>query len=332
MSFIRTLTGDIFPDEMGVTYSHEHIICRPPYWVEKENDDLILDQPESSLKEIIDFKKLGGQSIVDATAVDYGRDISAVTRISKETGINIIGTAGFNKGFLWSAGIPEHIKETIGGYDTYEQWIDSKSIDELADFIINEVESGLEDTNHKAGQVKFGTGYNTISPLEEKTLRAAARAHHHTKAPIHSHTEAGTMALEQIELLRQENINLKYLSFGHMDRNLDPFYHRQIAETGAFLSFDGVSKIKYAPESDRIQCILKLVDGGFENQILVSGDTARKSYFKYYKHGLGFYNILGNWLPRFKEEARQYGYDSDKLMQKFFIDNPKRCFTFKNRG
>ncbi|HIW12446.1 MAG TPA: phosphotriesterase [Candidatus Salinicoccus stercoripullorum] len=329
MSFIRTFNGDINPEELGVTYSHEHIVCRPPYWVEKEQDDLILDNPEASLKEVLDFKKLGGESIVDATAVDYGRDIRSIADISNRTGVNIIGTAGFNKGFLWSAKIPDHLKSVIGDYGTYEQWIDATPIDKLADFVINEVQEGLEGTGCKAGQVKFGTGYNSISPLEEKTLRAVARAHHHTKAPMHSHTEAGTMALEQIQLLKEENVDLSFMSFGHMDRNLDPFYHNKVAETGAFLSFDGISKIKYAPESERIRCIFNLVDKGFEDQILVSGDTARKSYFKHYDHGLGFHNILGNWVPRFKEEAKQKGYDAEKLVRKFFIDNPKRCFTFK---
>ena len=35
MAFIRTLTGDIKPEELGFTYSHEHIICIPPYWKEE---------------------------------------------------------------------------------------------------------------------------------------------------------------------------------------------------------------------------------------------------------------------------------------------------------
>ena len=40
---------------------------------------------------------------MDATAVDYGRDVKAVADIARATGVNIIGTAGFNKSFLWSA-------------------------------------------------------------------------------------------------------------------------------------------------------------------------------------------------------------------------------------
>lgn len=329
MSFIRTFNGDIKPKELGLTYSHEHIVCRPPYWVEQQMDDLLLDDKEKSKLDVLDFKNLGGQAIVDATAIDYGRDVLAVKEISDETGITIIGTAGFNKSFLWNANIPTHLKKVTGNFDTYHEWIENTSINSLAEFVIQEIEEGLEGTGIPGGQVKFGTGYNRISPLEEKTLRAVARAHHETKAPMHSHTEAGTMGLEQIKLLKSENINLEYMSFGHMDRNPDPFYHEKIAETGAFLSFDGISKIKYAPESTRINCILELVKKGYEDQILVSGDTARKRYYKHYDYGLGLENILGKWVPRFIEEANRKGFEGEKLVDKFFIQNPKRCFTFK---
>lgn len=329
MSFIRTFMGDIKPEELGFTYSHEHIICRPPYWVEKGEDDLLLDNYESSKLDVMDFQSLGGNSIVDATAIDYGRDVLGVAKISQETGIKIVGTAGFNKSFLWDAKLTPSLKTVIGDFTTFGQWIEETSIQNLAKHVISEVEEGLEGTSFRAGQVKFGTGYNRISPLEEKTIRAIALAHHETKAPVHSHTEAGTMALEQIEILKQENVNLRYVSFGHMDRNPDPYYHEQVAKTGAYLSFDGIAKIKYAPESTRINCILHLVDKGYEDQILVSGDTARKSYYKHYDHGLGLEYIIGKWVPRFIEEADQRGYDGAALIRKFFVSNPASCFSFK---
>jgi 5-phospho-D-xylono-1,4-lactonase len=329
VSFIRTLHGDINPEQLGFTYSHEHIVCRPPYWKEKGEDDLLLDDKEKSLRDVLDFVKHGGNAIVDATAVDYGRDVEAVADIARKAGIHVIGTAGFNKSFLWSAPLEEKIQTIVGPYSTYYEWIETATVNELAEFVIKEVEEGLEGTSYKGGQVKFGTGYNRITPLEEKTIRAVARAHHATKAPIHSHTEAGTMALEQIEILRSEGVDLSYVSFGHMDRNPDPYYHEQIAKTGAYLCFDGIGKIKYAPESTRIYCILELVRKGYEKQILISGDTARKSYYKHYGYGLGLEYIISKWIPRFIDEADRAGFDGEKLINLFFVENPSRCFTFK---
>ncbi|MFZ5817165.1 MAG: phosphotriesterase family protein [Bacillota bacterium] len=322
MSFVRTLWGDIAPEAMGVTYSHEHIVCRPPYWVAKGEDDLLLDDPAKSLADVQLFVQAGGRSIVDATCYDYGRDVPAVAQIARQAGVHIIGTAGLNKAFLWSARRP-------GADESFAAWIERLPIDQLTAFVVREVEEGLEGTPHRAGQVKFGTGYNTISPLEEKVLRAVARAHHQTGAPVHSHTEAGTMALEQIELLREERVDLAHVSFGHMDRNPDTYYHLKVAETGAYLCFDGIAKVKYYPESVRIQCILELVRRGHERQILISGDTARKSYYRSYGHGLGLGYILAKWVPRFAEEAGEAGFDGERLVRLFFEENPQRCFTFK---
>lgn len=329
MSKIRTLLGDIDSNKMGITYAHEHICCSPPYWKEKNQEDFLLDQPELSLLECEELKKAGVQSVVDATAVDYGRQISVIVDIAQRTGLNIIATAGFNKSFLWSAEIPNHLSMRQK-YRTFKEWIEDSTIEQLRDFVVSEVEEGLENTTWRAGQVKFGTGYNSISSLELKTIKAVAKAHHITKAPIHSHTEVGTMALEQIDILKNEKIDLSYVCFGHMDRNLDLYYHKKIAQTGAFLSFDGIGKIKYAPESSRIQNIIDLCKAGYEKQIVISGDTARKSYYRNYKQGLGLDYIWKKWVPRFIEEASNSGLDGEYLIQRFFVDNPAQCFSFKD--
>ena len=143
MGFIRTLLKDIDPNDLGITNGHEHIICRPPYWVEKGNDDLILDDPQKSLSDVMDFKNMGGSSIVDATAIDYGRDVEAVANISKKAGIHIIGTGGFNKSFLWDAKIPDHLKGIVGNYDTFKEMIEKETIENLVDMVKKEVEVGL---------------------------------------------------------------------------------------------------------------------------------------------------------------------------------------------
>lgn len=322
MGFVRLMTGDIAPEKMGFTYSHEHIVCRPAYWVEHEEWDLVLDDLQKSEEEIAVVKKCGVDTIVDATAIDYGRDPKAVYDISVHTGMQIIGTAGFNKAFLWDAKMP-------GTECTYKKWINESSVEELTQFVISEVTDGMQGTKIRGGQVKFGTGYNSISPLEIKTIRAVCRAHLATGAPIHSHTEAGTMALEQMQYLREEGIDMHHICFGHMDRNPDTYMHLKVAETGAFLSFDGIAKIKYNPESVRIQCILELAKRGYQKQILVSGDTARRSYYQSYNHAVGLPYIKQTWVPRLIEEAEEKGLNGTQLVEDIFINNPRECFTFK---
>lgn len=329
MSFVRTLFKDIQPQEMGFTLAHEHLVCRPPHWLWKNEPDLVLDDMEKTLLDVMDYKAGGGKTIVDATAIDYGRDVEAVAEIARRSGLHIIGTAGFNKSFLWDAPIDSRVSELIGGHKCFRTWIESTPVEQLTDFVVKEIEQGLESTGYRAGQVKFGTGYNSVSPLEVKTIEVAAAAHHATKAPVHAHTEAGTMALRQIELLKSMGVNPEHASFGHMDRNLDLWYHRKIAETGAFLCFDGIGKIKYHPESVLIEHILTLVKDGYQKQILISGDTARRSYYRHYGHGLGLDYAITGFIPQFTDMATAAGLGAKALLEDFFVNNPARCMAFK---
>jgi predicted metal-dependent phosphotriesterase family hydrolase len=324
MSFIRTLTGDIDPGTLGVTYAHDHLFCIPPLWREKGQEDFLIDDVESSIKDVELFVKAGGQAIYDATAIDYGRNPQALLTISQRTGIRIIATAGFNKAVMW----PGHMK---GQNVTFEAWIDARSRAQIRDHIAAEVTQGLDGTALKGGVVKFGTGYNTISEAEDKVMRATLDAHKETRAPIHSHTELGTLILEQLAIVRQEGVDPSRLTIAHVDRNPDPWVHRKAADTGVFLCFDGISRIKYHPESVLIDCILKLVARGHDTQILIGGDIARRTMYRNYgEGGLGLGYILESWVPRFIEEAGEAGFDGRQLIRTFMVENPKRAFAFKS--
>ncbi len=322
MAFVRTVSGDIDPSEMGVTYAHDHIYCIPQLWKEKGDTDLLLDSPEASQAELELFAKAGGRTIYDATAIDYGRDVGTVKRIAEAAGVQVIATAGFNKAIMWPGTMP-------GKEMTFNQWIASQSRDALARHVVAEVTEGMDGTDVRGGVVKFGTGYNTMNESEIKILLAVLDAHKETGAPIHSHTELGTMALEQLDLVKAEGVDPARLTIAHLDRNPDPWLHRKVAETGVFFSFDGITRVKYYSEDVRTRCILDLVRWGHEDQIMVGGDIARRTMFASYgEGGLGMGFILEKWKPRFIEEAGEAGFDGEKLVHKFFVENPQRAFAF----
>ena len=323
MGFIRTLTGDIAPENLGVTYAHDHLFCVPPLWKEKKDDDLLIDDIESSIRDVNLFTAAGGQAVYDATAIDYGRDPAALKTISERTGIRIIATAGFNKAIMW----PGRMAGTGG---TFQAWIDSHSRAEIRGHVVGELTVGMDGTGLKGGVAKFGTGYNTISEAEDKVMRAVLDAHKETGSPLHSHTELGTLILEQLAIVKVEGVDPTRLTIAHVDRNPDHWVHRKAADTGVFMCFDGISRIKYHPESVLIDCILNLVKHGLEDQIVVGGDIARRTMYRNYgKGGLGLGYILESWAPSFIEQAGDAGFDGRALFRKFFVANPRRAFVFK---
>ena len=322
MSFVRTLSGDVAPETLGVTYAHDHLFCVPPLWKEKGLSDFLIDDVEASIKDVELFTAAGGRAVYDATAIDYGRDPRALKTIADRTGIAIIATAGFNKAVMWPGQMP-------GQGCTFAAWIDARSRAAIRDHVVREVTHGLDGTDLRGGVVKFGTGYNTIGAAEDKVMRAVLDAHKETGAPLHSHTEMGTLILEQLAIVKQEGVDPARLTIAHVDRNPDPWVHAKAAQSGAFLCFDGISRIKYHPESVLIDGILRLVRRGHERQILIGGDIARRTMYRNYgEGGLGLGYILESWVPRFVEEAGEAGFDGAGLIHTFMVENPQRAFAF----
>jgi 5-phospho-D-xylono-1,4-lactonase len=305
MTFIRTVLGDIAPSELGLCLPHEHLLGQPP--AEMATPDLTLDSEEAALRELSWFKGAGGKALVEMSTPDYGRHAAGLVRLSQASGVHIICATGYNK-------------EKFS-----EPFLAEASVEELTERFTREVQQGIDGTGARAGVIKASSTLDQISPLAEKLFRAAAHAHLETGAPISTHTEAGTMAYEQIELLRSQGVDPGKVIIGHMDRKLEWEHHLRLAKTGAYLGFDQVSKEKYYPDRLRIEFILRLVTEGFGKQILLSGDLARRSYLPGYSRGggPGFTYILWRFLPWLREEGL-----AEDAIQDLVVNNPARALQF----
>ena len=301
MTFIRTVRGDIDPSDLGACHSHEHVLCVPPPDV--TDRDLELDSELAALQELTWFKQAGGCALVDMTPADYGRNAPGLKRVSAATGIHIIATTGLHN-------------EKYSG-----RIVKSKSIDELAERFARDVMEGVDGTDIKAGVIKAASSLNTITAHEEKVFRAAARAHHMTGAAISTHTEVGTLGLEQIQLLISEGVEPERIIIGHVDRKLEWDYHLTLWKTGVTLSYDQISKEKYAPDSQRVEFILRAMKAGFGKQIVLGGDLARKSYWPSYGTGggPGLTYILWRFIPWLRSEGL-----SEEALQDLLVHNPAR--------
>ena len=299
MKKVRTVTGDIPAEEMGFTYPHEHLHAVPP--PQQKDRDLELSDYDKSVKELLNFKSAGGCTLVEASTIDYGRDLNLLKKMSIESGVNVVGTTGFNK----------HIY--------YPGWVEEKSTEEIADMLLRDITEGGDGGDVKAGFLKIGTYYNYIHPLEEKTAVAAVIAQKKTGAAIWGHTEAGTMGLEVLEILKREGADFSHVCLGHLDRNPDEYYLLKLAEQGIYLQFDGPGKVKYYPDSVRVALIKSLISHGHIDQMLISGDMGRASYLEAYGGGPGFKFIASKFIPRLLDEGI-----SEEDIHKIFYVNPQR--------
>jgi len=298
---------------LGYVNSHMHLIGMPPSWLYHtpsfSNDpDYALTDPDRAVEEAKIYLRSGGQSALDATTRDYGRNPKAIYFVlEKVPELNLILVTGFNRGIY------------------LDEWYYEASVDRIAELFAKEITEGIEETPLRAGAIKIGADYMRILPIEHKCINAAIQAHLATKAPIVVHTTIGTQAVEILDLLEKGGVDPRKVIFFHVDRNLDPWYWEEVATRGSYLVLDQIGKIKYSPENRRIDFILEMVSRGYENQILLGTDFARRSDFISYGGGPGLGYLFEKFIPLAKKIFKKKGYE-EKIVEKFVKENPQRAF------
>lgn len=301
MNCIRTVLGDVDVQEMGMSYTHEHIYCDP--YTAQRDPTLAITDIEGSIRELRLFFKAGGSTLVEGTAADYGRNPKKLVYASRQSRVHLIATTGF---YL---------------YDHNPEFMDYISTEELSELFVREIEEGMDGTHIRAGQIKCAVSPRFIHPREKKCLKAAARAQKKTDAPIWIH-HGGMMGEEILQCLDSQGADLSKVVLGHMDRNPDPYEYKRIAAMGSFLSVDNIARVYRYPVQTNIDMILDLIEEGYLDRLLISADFGRSNYFKANNGGPGLEYIIRKFIPRLKETAGI----TEKEISTIFVENPKKVY------
>jgi predicted metal-dependent phosphotriesterase family hydrolase len=305
MGVMRTVLGDIDTTEAGFVDAHEHLVAHATPQLAASDPDLLLDRPDAVREDLAAFTAAGGGTIIEMTTVDYGRDLPAVKELAAATGVHVIAATGFNTGKYCRA------------------FCEDASAEDLA---VDQVRDVLQ---HRCGVVKFATSLDTIEPWEQTALDAAARTHLETGCPILTHTEAGTMAEEQLRRLARHGVAADAVVLGHLDRNADLETHLRVAARGAYLSYDQIPKPKYATEQRSIDHIAELAKRGLHDRVVVGGDLARRSYFNGWGGGPGLAYLIEDFRRRLAADLEARGLPSQRIVEDVFHNNPARALAVR---
>jgi 5-phospho-D-xylono-1,4-lactonase len=315
-SFVRTVLGDIPAREVGFALCHEHTFILPGV-ASQLNPDILLDDLEKTTAELAAFHAHDGRTLVDAQALGQERAPKLQKAASERAGVNIIACTGLHRGKFYAA---DHFRFR-------------ESAEELARRFIDEIEQGMaiyrgaemvEQTDIRAGVLKFASDYHVIDDNARRAAEAVAAAHLATGAPILTHCEKGTCGLEQIELFESLGVSPSSLMLSHLDRNLDSYLHEDIADSGAYLVYDGISRVELHPDQEIIMMIRRMLEQGYGRQILLGMDLGRRSMWKAYGGGPGI-NYLGNV---FLVKLRRAGLTTEPI-DAFINRNPADALAFR---
>lgn len=344
---IMTVTGPISPDQLGQTLMHEHLFIDATSYFEmpkeetlkkkalepvkmsnlgwiraditRNKDSLVLNDDETAMDEVLEYKAVGGCSIVDVTTRDIGQDPQALRRLSVRTGVNIIAGCGY---YLMG---------------TYPSELKSRSTESIAQDMINDLTKGIGNTQVRAGIIGEIGCSNPWDETEKKVMKAAALAHSKTGATIQIHPGRDKQSpFEILDFLDEEGVDLKRVIMGHIERTIPQIEGlKKLIKRGCFIEYDLFGFEMYysffptffdLPNDDgRLNQIKQLVDDGYLDKILISQDIAIKIRLIKYG-GYGYGHILNNIVPRMRLRGL-----TDTQIDQLLIQNPMHLLTFPDR-
>jgi len=167
MSFIRTVKGDVPIESLGLMLPHEHLFVdlRGPL-----AEGYGQGEPQAVsdlLQPYLDHAQaLGVTALVDCGPIGVGRNIAVLRHLANITPIHIIAPTGIYK----EAFIPP---DKFG-----------HTAKQLAAEWINEITTGIDGSESRAGFIKVAVSDDGPTPLEVRNLQAAVLASRSTGATV----------------------------------------------------------------------------------------------------------------------------------------------------
>ena len=350
---VMTVRGPIDPEQLGITLMHEHLfVATTRTYMPDDNtpatdwrlwdqeltmdrldltrarrpimDNWFVADEQTAIDEAMEFRYLGGGTLVELTSIGIRRDPLAMARVSHVTGLNVVMGGGWYMKLY------------------HPDDMDSLTLEDMTDEIVRDITVGVGDTGIRSGIIgEIGIEGAPITGNEVKSIRASGRASRATGAPITFHRGGqGREKLDVIGILDEEGTDLSRVIFGHSDSlasdmglMLEMFGH------GVYIEFDLMGRVgvplRYAPDGDDLrsfmssagtaavaEAIPKLIDAGYLDRILLSQDVSAKMQLKKYG-GTGYTFIMEKFLP----ELRSRGV-SEEHIRTMMVENPKRVLTF----
>ena len=302
---VMTVLGPIPADQLGYVLPHEHPYCQLRQAAHRYDFPDQFDDDRVVTAEVAAFGELGGTTLVDLTVPDIGRSPERLRKLSENTGVQIVMGCGWYRGNYYRA----------------EDVIEKRTVGSLADQLIAEITEGVDGTGIKPGVIgEIGVEKTWVAPVEERVLRAAARAHKETGLALGAIHAIGPVAPDILTIFEEEDVDMSRVAVGHCDSYPHMDFLEGLIERGALVMFDNCGQYSDlgAFEEHIMNTVKELVDKGYEDYVLLSHDTCKFPQFKIHG-GPGFVYLSETFLPALRDLGITEG-----TIDKITRDNPRR--------
>ncbi len=149
--------------------------------------------------------------------------------------------------------------------------------------------------------------------------------------PIITHTEEGTMAPEQVDVLIAEGANPRKIMCGHMCGNSSLEYHLAVLGKGVNISFDRFGIEVIMPDAVRTATLIGLLGLGYADRILLSHDFigcgmgrggAMPEDDRKLLANWSYTHIFRNIIPALKKAGI-----TDQQINTMMVENPRKLLS-----
>jgi phosphotriesterase-related protein len=180
----------------------------------------------------------------------------------------------------------------------------------------------------KAAFLKCAIDEHGLTPGVERVMRAVARAHAETGAPItvHTHPRSGT-GRDVLRVLREEGADLTKVVLGHSGDTPDVDYLSEMADAGCLLGMDRFGLDVFLPGEDRVATVAAMCERGYAGSMVLSHDAncyidwGPPEMIPVFLPNWNYEHLFADVLPA----LRSRGVTDDQI-NTMLVDNPRRYF------
>ncbi len=277
---VMTVEGPVPHGSLGVTDAHNHVWISPVPGAAP--DSPVLDRFDPICNELIEYRKKGGQSLLDCQPPGCGRDANQLVALSKATGVHLVACTGFHRRKYYA---PNH-------------WLWSAAAQAVADFLCSELQQGLVETQKAASPVRAGFIKVALEATWAKcpaaALEGAAQAALDARALLEIHTEKGALAEKACFYFMDLGLWPSQLVLCHMDKRPDAGLQKELARLGVLLEYDTFYRPKYEPAANVWPLLEKMVAAGYADRIALATDMADPALYHFLGGGPGLASLPGD--------------------------------------
>ena len=324
MATVETVLGPVDTADLGPTYMHEHVFVLNPdvqqnYPAEWGSED---DRVADAVTKLKALAAQGIRSIADPTVVGLGRYIPRIKRIAERVPeLNIVAATGcytydqipfffYYRGPALSAAV---------GFDVP---------DPMVDMFVTDITEGISGTGVKAAFLKCAIDHQGMTDGVARVMRAVARAHRQTGAPITVHTHPGSrtgLAVKTL-LCDEEGVDPTRVVLGHSGDSGDVDHLSALADQGFILGMDRFGINVETTFEARADTLVEMCRRGYADRMVLAHDAA--CYLDWIDPNVmalmtqwNYLHIHDDVLPYIRERGV-----SDAQIETMLVEVPRRYF------